>query len=331
MVNSQDVAKQANVSQATVSRAFRDDTRISPETKRKVIKAAEDLGYYPNYSARGLKQKKSRIIGIMMSDADNIFYNALIKQLERSLVAKGYRLLLSYNDEDPRRERECLESMLSSRVEGVFCIPVSTENEDLYSIMKKNNIHIVQIIRILFPGFDAVTINDEMGAYMATNHLLSQGHKNILMTEYSFNELHPVKTAGYLRALNENGLTDDCARILDLSYNVDNSALIAGAMINGNCTAIITSNTIMTINALKAIKSQGLSIPEDISVIAYDDNAWLEFLGVSAITHPMEEIGKAMSELLIGRIEKDSRLPEPQAQIKIKPFLLLRNSIKKIT
>ncbi len=154
MVNSQDVAKYANVSQATVSRAFREDVYINPETKKKVLRAAEELGYFPNYSARSLKQRKSGLIGVMLSDADNVFYNVLIKYIEKFFREKGLRLLLTYNDEDPRKERECLESMLSSRVEGAICLPVSASNKDLYTLMKKNGIHIVQVIRRLFQNLE---------------------------------------------------------------------------------------------------------------------------------------------------------------------------------
>ncbi len=329
MVTSQDVARLANVSQATVSRAFREDVYINPETKKKVLKAAEELGYYPNYSARSLKNQKSGIIGLMLSDADNMFYTKLTKSMEKYMKLRGYRLMLTYNDEDPDKERECLESLISSRVEGVFCIPVSERNRDLYDVMRKNGIHVVQVIRKMYDDLNTVVINDEMGGYLATSYLLDRGHRNILITEYGFNEKMPVKTAGYMRAFQERGLSSEYAHILDLPFGVDTSALIAGAIVSNNATAIITSNSPMTISALKACKNQGLEIPRDISFIAYDDSPWLDLLNITAMTHPMEDIGKSMADMLYKMLD-DSAAPPRPVSLEVKPYLLLRNSIRQV-
>lgn len=329
MVTSQDVARLANVSQATVSRAFREDVYINPETKKKVLKAAEELGYYPNYSARSLKNQKSGIIGLMLSDADNMFYTKLTKSMEKYMKLRGYRLMLTYNDEDPDKERECLESLISSRVEGVFCIPVSERNRDLYDVMRKNGIHVVQVIRKMYDDLNTVVINDEMGGYLATSYLLDRGHRNILITEYGFNEKMPVKTAGYMRAFQERGLSSEYAHILDLPFGVDTSALIAGAIVSNNATAIITSNSPMTISALKACKNQGLEIPRDISFIAYDDSPWLDLLNITAMTHPMEDIGKSMADMLYKMLD-DSTAPLRPVSLEVKPYLLLRNSIRQV-
>ncbi len=329
MVTSQDVARLANVSQATVSRAFREDVYINPETKKKVLKAAEELGYYPNYSARSLKNQKSGIIGLMLSDADNMFYTKLTKSMEKYMKLRGYRLMLTYNDEDPDKERECLESLISSRVEGVFCIPVSERNRDLYDVMRKNGIHVVQVIRKMYDDLNTVVINDEMGGYLATSYLLDRGHRNILITEYGFNEKMPVKTAGYMRAFQERGLSSEYAHILDLPFGVDTSALIAGAIVSNNATAIITSNSPMTISALKACKNQGLEIPRDISFIAYDDSPWLDLLNITAMTHPMEDIGKSMADMLYKMLD-DSAVPPRPVSLEVKPYLLLRNSIRQV-
>lgn len=297
--------------------------------KKKVLKAAEELGYYPNYSARSLKNQKSGIIGLMLSDADNMFYTKLTKSMEKYMKLRGYRLMLTYNDEDPDKERECLESLISSRVEGVFCIPVSERNRDLYDVMRKNGIHVVQVIRKMYDDLNTVVINDEMGGYLATSYLLDRGHRNILITEYGFNEKMPVKTAGYMRAFQERGLSSEYAHILDLPFGVDTSALIAGAIVSNNATAIITSNSPMTISALKACKNQGLEISRDISFIAYDDSPWLDLLNITAMTHPMEDIGKSMADMLYKMLD-DSAAPPRPVSLEVKPYLLLRNSIRQV-
>lgn len=333
MITSQDVAKLAKVSQATVSRAFREDVYINPETKKKVMAAAKTLGYFPNYNARSLKNKKSGIIGLVLADADNMFYSALTKSIERYVSARGYRLFLAYTNEDPAKEREYLESFISSQVEGLLCMPVSLENQDLYDIMKANQISVLQVIRKLYSDFDTVTVNDEMGAYIATKYMLERGHRNILMTEYGFNEKVPVKTAGYRRAYEEMGIPFKQNLILDLPFGIDVTGLVAGAIAENNATAIISSNQLITLATLRATKRQKLHIPEDISLIAYDDSDWLEFLDITAITHPMEEIGKNMAKVLFESIEaKSTGITDEEAKfVEVKPYLLLRNSIKNLT
>ena len=160
-------------------------------------------------------------------------------------------------------------------------------------------------------------------------YLLDRGHRNILITEYGFNEKMPVKTAGYMRAFQERGLSSEYAHILDLPFGVDTSALIAGAIVSNNATAIITSNSPMTISALKACKNQGLEIPRDISFIAYDDSPWMDLLNITAMTHPMEDIGKSMADMLYKMLD-DSAAPPRPVSLEVKPYLLLRNSIRQV-
>ena len=122
----------------------------------------------------------------MLTDPNNTFFASLTKSIEESVSKKGYRLLLTYNNEDPRKERECLESLISSRVEGALVLPVSTENSDLFDVLKGQGVGIVQMIRQLYEDIHTVTVNDELGTYVATKYLLDSGHRNILFTEYNF-------------------------------------------------------------------------------------------------------------------------------------------------
>lgn len=170
MPTSRDVAKMAKVSQSTVSRAFRQDVYIDPETREKILKVARELGYYPNYTARSLKKQRSDIIGLMMTDPNNAFFASLTKSIEEELSQRGYRLLLTYNNEDPKKERACLESLLSSRVDGLLAIPVSQSNGDLFQTLKNQGAGIVQMIRKVYDDMNTVAVDDELGAYSATKH-----------------------------------------------------------------------------------------------------------------------------------------------------------------
>ena len=330
MVSSKDVARAAKVSQSTVSRAYREDGTIDPITRQHVLEVARKLGYYPNFSARSLRNNQSRIIGLMFSDPNNAFFASLTKRIEEYVTQKGYRLLLTYNDEDVKKERNCLESLISSQAEGILTMPVSKENEDMYRIMRNNGISTVQLLRPVYSDMNTVVVDDELGGYIATKYLLEQGHRRIIITEYSFNQMLPAKTLGYQQACEEYGL-DPKPGILNLPFDMNLDGIIAGAIARSGATAIISSTMPMTMETLKACNSMGIRIPEDLSIVAYDDSEWLDILGISTITHPMKEIGDSMVEVLFHNIEAKRNCQQVSPEkISVKPYLLLRKSVRKL-
>jgi DNA-binding LacI/PurR family transcriptional regulator len=328
MVSSRDVARLAKVSQSTVSRAYREDVYIDPNTRKRVFDAARQLGYYPNLSARSLRNQQSQIIGLMLSDPNNAFFASLTQHIERCVTQRGYRLLLTYNEENAEKERFCTESLISSRAEGILAMPVSKQNEDMYQIMRNNGIGTVQLIRQTYDNLNTVMVNDELGAYIATKYLLEQGHRRIILTEYSFNQELPAKILGYRRACEEFGI-DPEPGILNLPFTMGLDGFIAGAIARYRATAIISANLPITLATLKACESCGLKIPEDLSIVAYDDSEWLEFLKITTITHPMQQIGDSMVDVLFRDIEafRKGEQPEPET-VSIQPYLLLRQSVK---
>lgn len=335
MVTSSDVAKLAKVSPATVCRAYRDDCYISPNTRKKIFAAAEELGYFPNYSAKSLKDKKTRIIGLLLSDANNIFFASLTENIERLIDQSGYRLMLAFSNDDPEKERRQLQYFISSRVSGVIYMPVSRKNEDIVRKMQEFDIKVLQFSRDMYSFLDTFSVDDEEGAYMAASQLLRNGHRNIIVTDYEINRDSPMKPNGYKRAYQEAGLVADDKNIILLPHDMDMTGIIAGAISERNATALLTSNTNMTRAALKACRQLGLSIPEDISLVAYDDSEWLEFLGITAIAHQMDKISIDITNVMMEAIETKKKSAEGEiGEVKkkwIKPYLLLRNSIKNIS
>ena len=331
MITSHDVAKLAKVSQTTVSRAFRDDCYIHPETRKKVLEAAEKLGYFPNYSAKSLKKKQSKIIGLLLSNYNNKFYTKITQSVESHMTDNGYRLMLTFSDEKPDKERKYLESFISSRIDGLIFIPVSRKNEDLVKAMAGFDIKVLQFTRNLYDYLDTFFIDDEFGTYMATKYLLNMGHSRILIIESEVNRESSLKIAGYRRAMEEAGAECVPGCVLYLDTDADTS-LIAYAASDLRPTAVISSSSMFTLSALKACQCLNLKIPDDISFISYDDNEWLDFMHIDAVAHPMDEIGENISDFLLEMINsKDD--PETHAPVvrMIKPHLVVRNSVKRLT
>ena len=335
MVTSSDVAALAKVSPTTVCRAFRDDCYIAPNTRKRIMAAAEELGYFPNYSAKSLKDKKTQIIGLLLSDANNIFFASLTKNIEHLIDQSGYRLMLAFSNEDPEKERRQLQYFISSRVSGIIYMPVSRKNEDLVRKLQDFDIKVFQFSRDMYEFLDTYSVDDEEGAYLATSHLLRNGHRNIIITDYDINRKSPMKPNGYKRAYLDAGLVPDEKNIIHLPYNMDMTSIVAGAITERSATAILTSNTFMTLAALKACRQLNLAIPEDISFIAYDDSEWLEFLGITTIGHQMDKISTDITSAMLSALEEkkitDEQEPREPKKRWIKPHLLLRNSIRNIS
>ena len=331
MITSHDVAKLANVSQTTVSRAFRDDCYIDPKTRQKVLDAAKQLGYFPNYSAKSLKNKQSKIIGLLLASYDNKFYTTVTKAIESYMNDKGYRFMLAFSDEKPEKERKYLESFISSRVDGIIYMPVSSANEDLVKATKQFDIAVLQFTRQIYDYLDAYLIDDENGTFIATRHLLNMGHRRILIVESEVNKGRSPKVNGYHRALEEYGVEADEANILYFDPEKDIVSEIAYAISDSRATAVLASNNMFTLSALRACRRLSLRIPEDISFISYDDNEWLEFMHIDSVAHPISEIGKQISDImieLIARRKEDNMLP-PTVKT-AKPYMVVRNSVKRI-
>ncbi len=331
MITSHDVAKLANVSQTTVSRAFRDDCYIDPQTRQKVLDAAKKLGYFPNYSAKSLKNKQSKIIGLLLASYDNKFYTTVTKAIESHMHDKGYRFMLAFSDEKPEKERKYLESFISSRVDGIIYMPVTPANEDLLHAARQFNIAVLQFTRSIYDQLDTYLIDDENGMFIATRHLLNMGHRRILVMENLVNKGRSPKIDGYRRAMNEYGVGVDENNILYFDPEQDMVSDLAYAISDSRATAIVASNNLFSISTLRACRRLSLRIPEDISFISYDDNEFLDFMHIDSVAHPIDEIGKQLSELLIDRITlRKADQDAPAVHKMAKPYLVVRNSVKRI-
>lgn len=323
----------AKVSTATVSRVFANDDCVRQKTKIRVLEAAKQLGYFPNLQARSFKKSKSRMIGLLLDESDNIFYSILIKYIERKVNSYGYRVLLTFSNESASLERNCLEILLSSRVEGIIYMPVSIENEDIINQIKTTNIPILQCFRKCYDGLNTFSVRDEIGTYIATKHLLENGHTNILITDYGSIDINSPKIKGYLDAFQDFNLTPDKNNIIKIKSVNESNERILKAITKRKATAIITLNSIMTASALNVFNQLRLKIPDDISMIAYDDSDWLSFLNISAISHPMELMGNKITEIIFDMLkQKEDGIDQQKFNIQeeVDPSLIIRKSVKNI-
>jgi len=326
MSTSKDVAKLAGVSVAAVSRAFREDAYISKDKKERIMAAAEKLGYTPNLLARGLKSHRSRLIGVLHSDVDNPFFSTMTRVIEQELRNRGYRLIISHSNEDGQLEAENLGVFSGNRVDGVIFTPISEKNKKLVQQLHKRGVFMMQMYRTMYDNLDSVVVDDVEGAYLATSHLLAKGHTRIVL----FNVITPYgpdRLQGYLRAYREAGVPIDERLVVPVPYGKDIVSIISDAFARLEPTGIVAGTNMIGKEVYMYAKRQGLRVPDDYSLVVFDDVHWTPMLDITAIQQPMEYLSLSACRAIIDRIEGDMEAQTP-INLSIRPTLIERLSVK---
>jgi DNA-binding LacI/PurR family transcriptional regulator len=323
-----DVARQAGVSTATVSRVLNDQPNVKLEVRAKVLEAIEALKYRPSRVARRLRTNSTHVIGLIISDIQNLFFTSVTRGIEDVASRNGYSLILCNTDEDLDRERVYLEVMHDENVAGIILASASETGHDpeLYN----SHIPIVALDRLIKDvPLDTVLVDNVGGAKTAVTHLLSIGHRRIgLITGPQHLTTGRERQEGYEQALKEFGLAIDPALIRRADFRqVAESRQQALELLTlpQRPTALFTANTMITLGALTAIQELGLRIPDDIAIAAFDDIPWATLLNppLTAVPQPTYALGKTAGEMLLARIADPDR---PPAQIRLELQLVVRES-----
>jgi LacI family transcriptional regulator len=307
-----DIAEKAGVSAMTVSRVINNTGRISEETRKRVRKVMEELHYIPNALARSLVSQKTNLLSLLITDITNPFYTTLARGAEDAAKKAGYRLLFANSDEDYVKEKDYVDMILSTRVDGVLFAPAGDHSLENLQQLQKHQIPFVVLDREI-PGIDAdVVLGDSKeGARNLVEHLITRGHRRIALV----NGLQDVSTArlrytGYLEAHRLNGLAIDDSLVIHLGFRDfhDDSALDDLFALGEPPTAIFAANNMLAVGVIQSLRQRGLQVPRDISVVCFDDfgpaGAINPFLTVAS--QPAYQFGQLGMQLLIERIEGDS-------------------------
>lgn len=334
MVTIREVAKKAGVSVMTVSRVINGKSNVKESTREKVLKAIEELGYVPNSVARSLTLKKTATIGLVISDITNPFFTTVARGVEDTAISKHFTVILCNTDENPEKELMYIEVLARHKVDGVIFTSASGKKSPLKSFFLRN-IPLVLIDRTIegVEDVDIVRGDSVLGAYMLTKHLIELGHKRIGIVVGSKHISTAVdRIEGYKRALkdfnipidenlikiNENSKfsKEDGYRLTKELLNMDNPP-----------TAIFGGNNLMSIGAILAIREMGLKIPEDISLVSFDDIESLSevYPFLTVVKQPAYSMGVLATELLIRRIENKDKIKEKR-EVLLKPELIIRSS-----
>lgn len=326
MASSKDVARQAGVSVATISRVYSYPDQVKPETRDRVLNAARELNYYPNMAARNLKSQRNNAIGIVVNDFANPFFFQVIDRINRKFESTNYQVL-TFSLSENFFSNEKLNLYLSSNQLDAFLFTPYYYVKSDEQFFRNIRPYCLQLYSDCYECLDSLTIDDQYGTYIAVSHLLKQGHRKILLLTEDLNHAHQhIRMDGYIQAYLELNLTPDLAYARHFSPKVNNVDAIAAAVRSLKPTAIVCHAETLSISTLSVLRSMGLDYPRDISLILYDDHPWAEAMGISAVAQPISFVGDAIVDRLMTALHQTP--PRPIVKESIKPELILRDSVR---
>jgi DNA-binding LacI/PurR family transcriptional regulator len=327
-----DVASLAGVSIQTVSHVVNQTGSISAETRDRVLNAIESLNYRRNPIARSMRTRQTRLIGLLVLDITNPVLSTIASEVEAAAYASEYSVLLYNVRHDPERERESLETFAERLVDGVIVVN-AMDREHTFSWLESGTIPTVLIDCLSTSSLPSVAVDNEQGAQMATEHLIALGHRHITHLSGAMSlEVARQRVRGYERAMAAAGLTGQQRIVTPINnrWDYQSGYLSMKSILEGDViqrpTAIFAAGDQMAIGALRALAEAGLRVPDDMSVVGFDDIEAASFITpqLTTIRQPLSEIASRAFALLLDLLE--SRHHKGQRQVTLPAQLMIRGS-----
>jgi DNA-binding LacI/PurR family transcriptional regulator len=324
------IARAANVSIATVSRTINHVATVNPEIAKRVWKVIDELDYFPNTQARALVSGRSKLFGLIVSEITNPFFPELIQGFEDIAVAHGYEILVSSTNHDPKRMSHCIRRMLERKVEGVAIMTFGIE-EPLLDQLAKRKVPLVFIdIGPKRPGISLLKVDYHHGIRQGVQHLAALGHRKIAFISGPAT-LHSAQSrrAAFTASLKECGIALDPASIVEGDHTMEGGIASMERLLAAKKrpTAVMCSNDMTAIGVLHKLYRAGLRVPDDLSVIGFDDIHITEVTIPPLTTIQMSrfELARAAVTALRAHVEQSENSP-PKREYNIQTDLIVRES-----
>jgi LacI family transcriptional regulator, repressor for deo operon, udp, cdd, tsx, nupC, and nupG len=330
MVGIVDVAKMANVSTATVSRVLSKPETVTEKTTEKVLMAIEALNYHPNLLARQLRRLETKTILVVVPDITNPFFSKVLRGIESVAAAKGYQVLLVDTGNDVERENGYLNILQQKKADGIVLLTARIDSQLVEDLARSFPV-VLACEYIEGSRIPTVSIDNISGARKATEYLIDLGHERIgCITGPLEVVLSRDRLKGFYQAMASKNLTIEPVLVQEGDFSFDSgfNLMMKFFALGKLPTAIFAANDEMAMGVMKAVKSKGLKVPEDISVIGFDNLKFSSIFepGLTTIAQPAYEIGENAMELLVKLINKEE---VNQKQIILSDQLVLRESCRK--
>ncbi|WP_317058056.1 substrate-binding domain-containing protein [Vibrio cholerae] len=333
MATMKDIARLAGVSTSTVSHVINKSRFVSDEIVERVNNAAQQLNYAPSALARSLKMNRTKTIGMLVTTSTNPFFGEVVKGVERSCYHQGYNLILCNTEGDNQRMKASINTLLQKRVDGLLLMCSTLEGERLDVFDRYPDIPVVVMDwgPILFAS-DKIQDNSLQGGYMAAKHLIECGHREIgCITGPLIRHQAQMRYEGYKRALAEAGIAINPDWIVESDFECEGGYQAFEKLYERGKlpSALFVCNDMMAMGVIQAANQRSLRIPDDLSLIGYDDVHIAKFMtpALTTIHQPKYRLGKAAVDTLLYRLEN----PDTTAQVvQLEPTLVVRNSVRKL-
>src|SRR4051812_1199304 len=309
-VTLEQVAQAAGVSPSTASRALAGKARqcrISETTERAILQAAKGLGFQASHVARSLRTQRSALIGLLVPDASNPFFAAIARKATGFAERHGMSTLLADSHDSTQHEKELLTHLRARQVEGLIVCPIG-DSKDHLRVLARSGANAVVVDR-WFRDIKLTTVTSEnvRGAHIATNAILKRGHRHIGCLQGRPNtSANEERLQGFTDALRENGIEPDPTFVLGDDFNEASGYRATCTLLDNHpeVTALFALSNQNALGALRAFAERHIRVPDDISLVTFDDAPFAEFLAapLSVVRQDVESIGHKAAELLIEQI-----------------------------
>ena len=328
MATIREVSEVAQVSSATVSRVVNGNKWVSTATRDRVLAAMAELGYQPNSFARALATNRSETIGMVVGDLAGSFFGGMMHSAEQEVRKAGKHLIITSGHDSIESERDAIDFLLQRRVDALILHLDVMSDEDLIALNARVQVPIVLVNRrVPELAGRSISLDNELGGYLATQHLLELGHRAIAcITGPLYKADARARLAGYRRALEQANCDYDEHLVIESNFTESGGQAAAARLLSRQIpfTALFAQNDHLAIGAMNQLKTQQLRIPGDISLVGYDDMVMAPYVepALTTVAIPVNEFGRQSALLALNLTGP----PDVQITHRFKPTLVLRDS-----
>ncbi|MFC1777219.1 LacI family DNA-binding transcriptional regulator [Pseudomonadota bacterium] len=326
-----EVSKLAGVSLATVSRVINNSGTVRPKTAQKVLAAIAELGYRPNSSAQSLASRRSNSVGILIPELYGPFFGQMLSSIESELQEAGKRVIITAGHSDEARERDCIDFLLSSSCDALI-LHVYSISDELLEELNNGPVPIVLLNRQLPQVAEkCIWLDNEHGGYIATKTLLEHGHRELAYISGPSWKIDSFKRlTGHKRALVEYDLEYDETLTFEGNYEEASGRQAMRQLLKKGIpfTGLVCANDEMAAGAMVVAREQGVNVPDDLSIIGYDNVSFTNYLHpkLTSIGCRITEMGQMAARMVLKNAYGEQNLPIINT---FKPHLVMRESVKR--
>lgn len=335
-----DIAKELDITASTVSRALKDHPRISDSTKKAVVDMAEKMNYQPNSIAAALRRGTSNLIGVIIPTADRNFFASVIRGIEDVLNDTSYNVIICQSNDSVEKEKKNIKALLEARVDGIFAsYAKETLNFDHYKDVQKSGIPLILFDRMQNAfNVDAVVIDDYLGAYKATEHLIEQGCRKIVHFSGPENvSIYRDRRRGYEEALKKHGIPLSEELIISSDLKLESGKNLGEEIAKWDelPDGIFSASDYAAMGAMEILKKNDILIPDDIAIVGFSNESFTELVdpSLTSVDQHSKKMGQFTANLFLERIrdKKENGKEHTPTKTVLNPELIVRkSSLKKV-